>query len=313
MSGLERIIVVPRNGYINRIQAWASSSILAGSLEVPCQVMWEPEPVAAATAADFFTHEAVDTNFIARGELDDLLQVPHENLPRYLNVLGSTGIAVLAGHDLGEQHFMPQLLDLMNSSIHIHTLVIIAGGKFSFESTEIFARHRANFYSNLPWNPQIRERVSVRPAVAHSYVGLHIRGTDRAIAAPTTSSVVTALKTLTSASNSLSLFIAADTHEARLTWEQQAQSLGFVPWTLEPRSLDRSSIVAGVDAMADWICLGEASRIVYSATSSYAEEAAVATTHFEDCIALQAGPSRQGIRKASRLGRSVLTFPNRHH
>ena len=253
MTGLQRIIVVPRNGYINRIQAWASSSILASQLGVPCKVMWEPESVAAASATDFFTREAVATEFISRAELDNLLKGPHEELPRHLNVLGETGIAVLAGHDLGEQHFIPQLLALLASTEIIHTLIIIAGGKFAMESTENFNDLRADFYSRIPWNDVVLERVSDRPVDAEPYMGLHIRGTDRALAAPTTAAVMGALRTITPSIHPSSLFIAADTQEARLEWNQRATTLGFLPWNLEPRSLDRTSVVAGIDAMADWI------------------------------------------------------------
>ena len=313
MTGLQRIIVVPRNGYINRIQAWASSSILASQLGVPCTVMWEQESIAAASATDFFTQEAVATEFISRAEVDDLLMMPHEELPRYLNVLGSTGIAVLAGHDRGEQYFMPQLRELLNTSADIHTLVIIAGGKFSLPSTKDFTSLRADFYSALPWNSAVHERVALRPADAYSYSGLHIRGTDRALAAPTSSAVVEALSLLASSAEGTSLFIAADTQEARIEWEERALSLGFMPWSLAPRSLDRSSVIAGIDAMADWICLGQSSRIVYSATSSYAEEAAVATHNFNECISLEASRARQSLRKTARIFHSAQTYLSRHH
>ena len=101
MSNLQRVIVVPRNGYINRIQAWASSATLATELGASCSVMWEPETVAAAAASDLFRDDAIASTFITAHELTTLLGQPHDSLPRYLTVMRPKGVVVLAGHDRG--------------------------------------------------------------------------------------------------------------------------------------------------------------------------------------------------------------------
>lgn len=44
---LDRIVVVPRNGYVNRLQGWASAAILAAQLDASLHVLWEPEGSAA--------------------------------------------------------------------------------------------------------------------------------------------------------------------------------------------------------------------------------------------------------------------------
>ncbi len=314
MSNLQRVIIVPRNGYINRIQAWASSAILASELGANCSVMWESEPVAGAAASDFFREDALTSTFISAHELTSLLGQSHDSMPRYLTVLESQGVVVLAGHDRGEQAFMIELAALLDSHPTLHTLVIIAGGIFSLPGTTSFREKRGNFYAALPWSQAILDRLSslTQQNVKPSYLALHIRGTDRSIDAPTDTSIATVLKELLASQEIRSLFIAADSSESLNYWVERTTSLGYLPWSLQVRTLDRSSVIAGIDAMADWISLGNSQSLIYSATSSYAHEAAVATGNFESCISLQAGAARKSLRKVVRVGQDVVLYPSRH-
>lgn len=307
--GLERIIVVPRNGYANRLQAWASSAILAAELDVPVKVLWEPEPVAPATAEQLFSPTLLRTSFIESSEVTEVLGRPHTDWPRYLNV--ERDVVVLAGHDLGEQHFMPELLETLVREPLPRLLVIIAGGKFHLPDSTNFELQRRVFYSRIDWSEAIRDRVDLLRADHHEYLGLHIRQTDRSITAPTAKRIRAALAELHMRTGIASLLVAADTDEARQHWQNTAIKLGLEPWTSDAREYSRSQAAAGIDAIVDWHLLGGARALVYPAASSFGEEAAVVTGNKTACIALDASRRLQHFRASLGVGRSVLSYPLR--
>lgn len=309
---LERIIVVPRNGYVNRLQAWASAAILGAELDVPVQVLWEPEPIAPASGTDLFADYRVRAPFVDSAAVTELLGHPHVETPRYLTVDADRRLVVLAGHDRGEQAFMAEVVRVLDHPCRPRALVIIAGGKFHLPEATSFERQRKIFYDGLAWHPSITERVEAELAQHQSYLGLHIRQTDRSREAPTARALRSALAELRDANEQRSLFIAADTIEAHDHWASVTRSLGFQPWRVDAVEFDRSRVGAGRDAMVDWILLGRAQAIVYSQASSFGEEAAVATGNAEACIALSANASRQRLRDGLGLARAALTYPSRH-
>ena len=226
-----------------------------------------------------------------------------------------------AGHDRGEQVFMPELLALIKSNPSIHTLIIIAGGKFSLPDTHAFAQKRSAFYAELPWNAQVLERLeyvkgfsmqdSLLAHSSYSYLGLHIRGTDRSLTAPKNTTIESALSSLFNSQELRSLFIAADTEDSLQYWKNRSSAIGFIPWNQQPRSLDRSTAIAGIDAMVDWILLGSSDALVYSESSSYAHEACIATGNFERCIPLGASKTTQILRKTSHFGKAAVNYARR--
>ena len=158
-SSLRRVIVVPRNGYANRLQAWASSAILAAELDASLEVCWEPEAAAAAPASDLFAPQLIDRQFIADSHLARDLGTATADLPRYLTLDRDRGLIVLAGHDRGEQAFMSELIDLLGHACSPHTLVIVAGGKFHLPDGGDFVMQRRVFYQRLQWSPQVDSQV----------------------------------------------------------------------------------------------------------------------------------------------------------
>lgn len=306
---LERVIVVPRNGYANRLQAWASSEILGAQLDVPVSVLWQPEPVAPAKALDLFSPALVSRAFIDDETFTGLVGRRHEDLPRYLTIEGDT--IVLAGHDRGEQVFMTDLVPLLATSPKTRTLVVIAGGTFHLPSDEDFIRQRSVFYRNLAWSAALDDRFHAAMADHTSFVGLHIRETDRSRQAPTPRAIRAALEHVRGDSTTRDLFIAADTAHARERWGAESARLGFRPWSLADADLDRSSVVGGLDALTDWRVLASTEALVYPAASTFSREAAIASGHHDQSIALTSTPVRQRVRALRDLGRSVLTFPAR--
>ena len=310
-SPLERIVVVPRNGYINRLQAWASAAILGAELDVPVQVLWEPEPVAAADAGSLFADRALRMSFLDRPDLDELLGAPHESLPRYLSTAPSGAALVLAGHDRGEQVFMAEVARRITESGGPRALVLIAGGKFHLPRTTGFGAKRQHFYAQVPWHEQIASRVEAELNGRPPYAALHVRGTDHSLEAPPARLIERALRTLRDSVAIDALFIAADTDRTRTSWGDTAARLGFTPWWSGIEAFDRSLGAAGIDAMVDWQLLGRSQALIYSAVSTFGEEAAVASGRAAASLPLQASPARQRARAARTNARSILTYPSR--
>ena len=308
---LERVIVIPRNGYLNRIQAWASASILAAEFDVPVRVLWEHERIAPASPQDLFESGLVNASFIGRSDVDSLLGQNHEDLPRYLTCLPEVGVAVLAGHDQGEQPFIADLETLIREESWLRTLIIIAGGKFHLDSPHDFTRQREVFYQQLRWSNEVDTRVRTDLNGRGPFNALHLRGTDHALSAPTRRQVREALKELRSQSKVTELFIAADSADTLAHWTSVAQNLGFKPWSASGISLERASAAAGVDALVDWRLLANSESLIYSAVSTFAEEASVASGHRDDALALTASPTTRRMRTIRRGLTAVITYPSR--
>ena len=305
-SQLERIIVVPWNGYVNRLQAWASTSILADRLGVPLQVAWEAESVAPAQARDLFADSLVEKSFIPPREVAEVLGRPHQHMPRYLTVNPDQGFVFLAGHDRGEQHFMAQLEEVVQTTPGSFTLVIVAGGKFHLPGESDFSSQRRRFYSGIDWHPDIDSRLHSNGLADHRYLGLHIRQTDRSRDAPTPRTIEKALMRLLNRSGVTNLFIAADTDSARAEWIGRVSHPGFRPLASDAESFDRTNRQSGQDAIVDWLLLGRAEAIVYSAASSFGQEAAVMNAYPEWSQAVTAPRGLRTLRDIKQLVDSAL-------
>lgn len=309
---LERIVIVPRNGYANRLQAWASAEILGAGLGVQVEVLWEPEPVAPATAGDLFSPELVVRSCISPEALTDILGAAHGDLPRYLTSLPDRRAVVLAGHDRGEQGFMPELLRRLSGEPPPTTVIIIAGGKFCIDDeAQSFDFLRHQFYRSIAWSADIAERVNLALANRSEFLGLHVRGTDRSLEAPTPRAIRRALIALRDRTGINAVFISADSSRARVAWERTALHLGLAPWTSGSEDFDRSRVRAGQDALVDWIILGRAVASIYSESSSFGGEAAVASGSQAMSLPLRASLVVQHVRRARAFTASAVTYPRR--
>jgi len=307
---LERIIVVPRNGYANRLQAWASSSALSEIWQVPLEVCWEPEPIAPATQTDFFDPDA-PVDWITPEELTDLLGSPHHMLPRYLTEMPERGLLVLAGHDRGEQHFMHQMREGVERAAQPLTLVIMAGGQFGVVGDQQQRAYRSQFYRALPWSRDISHAVETALAGRGPFIGLHIRQTDRSREAPTPKQLNLALRAMVENTGIRDAFIAADSSVALARWRNDVTSMGFNPWSVQTRSHDRGSRQASIDALIEWQILGHSSAVIYSARSSFGAEAAVMAGNVP-IAALQSSANQQRLRALREMLRAAVTYPARH-
>jgi hypothetical protein len=314
-GSLERVILVPRNGLGNRLQAWSSAALLARTWGVPLDVMWEPEPAAPAPASDLFASDpgfdAVDHAFLDRESLDRLLGSDHEDMPRYLHEMPERRVVCLAGHDRGEQAFMDDLLHTLHGDDRLKTLVIIAGGLFTLDphNQTAFRQGRREFYGSLPWHPAITERVHAALPDTH-YSALHIRQTDRSREAPTPRVIERALQQMMDSGADPSLFIAADTAQSRATWNQRSKAHGFTPWSVADTEFTRSARAGGMSAAVDWVLLSRSSFLAYPGASTFSAEACVANGG--SGIALYASELTQRARAAREVIRNGLSYPKRH-
>jgi len=310
-DSLERIIVVPRNGYANRLQSWASAAILGAEFNVPVHVLWEPEKIAVSPAQALFDSDIIEQSFIDSSEFIDLTGRPHQEFPRYLYLDAEQNVISLAGHDRGEQGFMFDLVEQLNSKEKARTLVITAGGKFHVPGDLDFDTKRRRFYAKIQWSPQIKEAVDQLLENRAIYIGTHWRQTDRSIAAPTRSSMESAAVILSRLFHTKSVFVAADGQVSSAQLSAALHARGLQPWSSTVASFDRTSDSAGVGAIIDWILLGRAQAIAYSSESSFGNEAAVATGHPQESIGLHASWELQTVRTARERLNHLLAYLKR--
>ena len=307
---LAQIIVVPRNGYANRLQAWASAHALGEHWGAPVALCWEPETVAPATGDDLFDVSALP-DVMAPEELRAELGAAHTSLPRYLTVIPEKNLIVLAGHDRGEQVFMPGLQALVGSSAPGTRLLIIAGGHFGIGSQAELRQQRRAFYRSIPWSPDIESRTQILLKDRAPFIGLHVRQTDRSREAPTPKQIAAAVHDMHRRTGLRDVFVATETLDARHAWEKELRDMGLQPWVAHTRSHERNSTTAGIDAMVEWRVLGNASALIFSAASSFGAEAAVAAGDIPTSP-LQASAWRQRTRDYGAFARSALSYPRRH-
>ena len=309
------MILVPRNGLGNRLQAWSSAALLARAWDVPLDVMWEPEQAASTPASELFvgapTFNGLDHAFLDRVSLDRILGADHAELPRYVHAEPARQFISFAGHDKGEQALLDELFVAIQSDHQLKMLVIIAGGLFTLNPRDdmTFRRGREDFYRSLPWHPAISERAA-QIEVGNEYSALHIRGTDRSREAPTRRVIERSLQHMRESGTADSLFIAADNAPSRQEWTRRSQELGFTPWSVGDTDFTRSAHAGGISAAVDWLLLSRSSFIAYPGASTFSAEACVANGGAG--IAMYASTLIRGARAAREVGGNVVSYPRRH-
>lgn len=289
----KRIVLVPRNGYINRLQAWASAAILAEDLDCSLEILWDPERVAPVPLRDLIDPQSGHATGIDEQTFLRIAGAHHTDFPRYLSLHPERGFAFLAGHDRGEQFFMSDLSEALASDSRLHTLVIVAGGLFHLPGAVGFQQRRAGFYRQLVWSEEIRQAVAHVVPTRGPFIALHVRQTDRAREAPTWSALRHGLATVAGRTGCTQVFVSADSVEGLESGLKLAGASGLTAWTSDTASLDRSTAQAAVGAMVDWCLLSHALAGVYSSTSSFAREAFVAGGTLTGSVALTAHPALQ--------------------
>jgi hypothetical protein len=290
---VKQVIIVPRNGYLNRLQAMASASILAESLGADFSVCWLPQTAAPAPQEVVFASDS-ELRFIPESELERILGFSLESFPRYVNshdVSDIGRVITLAGHDLGEQPLMSDFAQALSAD-DSEFVVILAGGRFSLNSgsqpvtwdSVDFRNERSTWYRTLKLAPEID---SVWPKLTGDpFVGLHLRYSDRSHQTPSRAEIKRAVVNLCRSAGINRVFVASDSLKERDYWCQILSGLGLFPWVVDTDYVPAAEFMGDVLALIDWRILANAQATVYFTESSFGYEAAIASGNFDQSVAL---------------------------
>ena len=317
---MHRILLFPLSGYINRLQAIASVAILAQQIDAELSICWEPDDVVPVGADSVFSSDFCRSHVLTCAAAIESFNCTRDLVPKYLTHDANSNRIYLAGNDLGEQHFMPELAKLFSVSRSPQTLIIAAGGKFFMAPTNQaetkweaeFRELRQSFYREIAFTSEIESAVQAELASRPAFLGLHLRYTDRSHQTPLDGAIRQALQRLSTRTGITDLFIAGDNAAARQRWTDEALGLGLMPWSVEHLVWDRTSGGSQQAALVDWRLLTHAKAMVYFHESSFAVEAAVAGGTFDTSIALAASPTKSALVRGQQYLQAAVTYPKRH-
>jgi hypothetical protein len=319
-GAVKQVIVVPRNGYINRLQAMASAAILSDSIGADFRVCWESDSVAPATYEALFNLSSFPPGtFINSHEVEEILGCSLSEFPRYVTglLVPRVGqIVTLAGHDRGEQPLIDELARVVGDTSPV-TLIIAAGGRFSLDvgsqpvtwDSPEFQVNRAKWYQKILFAPEIESQCS--NSFRQPSIGLHLRYSDRSHQAPSRREISTAVLKLVESTGIKRVFIASDSLTERARWLEKLRGLGLDAWSYVSDTPSGSTNSLDLAAMIDWRFLSRTSGSVFFSESSFGHEAAVASNCFQSSVSLNPNPfvglrvrletlMAQGARRFSR-------------
>ena len=305
-DSVESVVLFPRNGLINRIQAMASTSQLAKAINAPTTTCWTDCGYLTTPADEVFDASFVNEHFTSAEALSEQ-GIRVDDIPLYVSQQDK--LIGLRGHDRGEQALLDSCLGLIGRAMTPTTLVIVAGGSFHIvregrgepDEYRFFLEAKRDYYRALPLHPAIEQRVQTtltrNPA---PFVGLHLRYSDLAHQAPFTRSIAHSLRTLTDKTGVTRVFVASDSRPALREWLQRIDQMGLDPWCLDTQGLTGSQA-----ALADWRLLAASQALVHFAGSSFSTEAVVAAGTWDSSVALPAHPLRKASVRAKTHARNA--------
>ena len=295
-DSVEQVIVLPRNGYINRLQAMASSAILANRIGANFGVLWESDSVAPAPIESIFTANSLPQGaFMGLGELNEILPFRIDKFPRYVAHCESNQgdrVVTLAGHDRGEQPLMSELSQVVKD-LQPKILVIAAGGRFSMDTgsqpvtwdSPTFRASRASWYGGVKFATEIDSTWS--ELLGQPTLGLHLRYSDRSHQTPSRGEISKAVGKLVERTGVNRVFVASDSARERERWLSVLRSNGLDAWSYFPKLQSTPKFISGaVAAIIDWRILSQTAGSVFFQESSYGYEASVASGNFENSFGL---------------------------
>ena len=312
------VVIRPQSGYINRLQAIVSAQLMAEELGGQLLIAWEPSPITPVGMDAVLSADFCDRYLISSEEAYSRIGLDIRSIPRYLQFDEQLGAVTLAGLDQGEQHFMPALRSILATG-NVSAIAISAGGKFMLSGgsrltpmeQEVFRLRRHAAYQALSLHHDV-EAAADQCVIGHGeFLALHLRYSDRSLESPWRARIAPALRRIHKDSGVSSLFVASDTWEERERWVVRAPSLGLRPWCVEGTCVSRMDESGAHGAMLDWRLLTRAKSSVYFASSSFAEEAAVASGAYSGSLGLRAGPERIAWNKTRKFAQDVITYPQR--
>jgi hypothetical protein len=279
---MREILIIPVNGYLNRLQAVASTYSLSLELGACFKVLWLKDSIASTDLSSLFAEEFIQKYFVdlcyvsTKYSINDILDIP-----LYLNIDEERKVITLVGHDKGEQFFMNQLNLLVNNiEYKDFSIIIKAGGKFSLSNAPDFIENRRFFYNNILFASDIYNFVNQKKFKL-PYLGLHLRTTDRSIHSPTRRQLINYLLKLQQELGINHVFLASDNSNYDAKFTKNLNALGFDVFKANTDILDRIHPEAGRQAMIDWLILSRSVATAYHKDSSFSQEAAILNINSE--------------------------------
>ena len=278
------VVVVPVNGFGNRLKAMASGALLSQMLGVGFRVAWMPE--ASILPADFHDLFAPDQDFdvIDYQDLRALIALASEMPPKTLSRIEESETICLRGYHRGEQYFMADLARIV-SQVSWQRIVIWSGGDFVMPSSARPAASgpdspleafKQDFYRRLRFSEPVNQMLLEGSGTAR--IVLHLRYGDRSSTAPTDRRIARSLRPLLRASRRGGVgpewYVASDDALALERWSTRLRAQGKAVTQSGHRILGREAVDAVRFAVAEWNLLATAKVLVHFTGTTFAEEAA---------------------------------------
>jgi hypothetical protein len=305
-----KIIAVPRNGFGNRMQMLASSTLLAKRLDAELIVHWTPQPVFKAQSGQIFD-EVPGVRFVDYPDLES--SYPFE-MPTFTNFDSENNRITLKNLRVGDQAFMPSLKRILQTHSEISEIWIESGEKFLFEQdrnfqdSPEFRRLRMNFYNQVKFQKSILHNLnSLLSQVGEEFWAVHIRDNDRKSETIHNAKIVKEIQKNKSKVEKIgkTVFLASDNARRGVELKALLEKEGYDVFFDEAKNRDRLNPDEAQESIVDWLALRNAKCIVSFGGTTFSYEALVAGNSFDSRIYLK--PSK-GRRALSKIHKEALLF-----
>jgi acid phosphatase class B len=167
MDNEPRLIIIPVNGFCNRIRAIVSAKIIADDLNIPLYIKWIPEiKICNCVYNDVF------------GDNSNLWNITYEDTGTFKSGLTiNNNICMLKGAQRGEQYYITNFYENNCSK-----KIIKSGGNFYYTkkyNKDQFNNKKNENYKLIKFNDIIYEKYKeCNKKFPENYIGVHIRAQD---------------------------------------------------------------------------------------------------------------------------------------
>jgi len=269
------ILVIPVNGIGNRLRAISSGLFLANKLRRDLHVLWEPVDLLPGKWDELFDNSS-QVSFISREDAKLKGFLPAYDVPLYLGE--DRSFVTLRGYDRGESPFAREFYLRLRRHDEKQA-VIMAGNSFHphaktpERALSLLRESRRALQVKLCLSETVWQRVAeISPT--ESYLGLHLRGTDRAHDASPTQELLDAATKLAAKFQLSSIFMSSEdddllSHAKKALKERSLKTF----YNLEKRPMDTTG--GTLDAFSDFLALRGAKAFVGNSRSTFSTEASV--------------------------------------
>ena len=240
---MQKLILEPVNGLMNRFRSIASAKILSEFTNRDFMLNWKPE-------------------YVCNIGISDLVEDGFFNIGYDLN---RHDCYYHSGPEKGsEQPFVQDMI-----STEQETIYLLAGGNFIPTGMSIsdFNNKKSDFYKSIPFVDRIKNESNEFISKNSDYIGIHLRYTDRIEYSPNIEYVENIIS-----SNDTNIFICSDD---RSILNDLKSKFGDKILTYNITNLNRSSADGSQQSIIEWLLLANSKKIYYSTGSSYSYEACI--------------------------------------